>query len=263
MADAALFRPDGPSTFVPTPAAVGPWDRRIVHGAAVGALLAGRLAPGDGTLARLTVELLAPVPVAPLRLDVHDTGGGRRVQRRDAVLSSDGQEVATARAVLVRAGELDLPAAATDHPSPFDPAAVPALDEPNVAAEAMVGWPSFDSRSIVIGWQKIPGDRRVHQWISLAVTVVEGEPVSGPELAAVAGDYAQSAVNHQLPFAEWSFRNADLTLYLSRPPVGRWIGLRSESVVQPVGAGFNAGDLFDADGRVGRSAATLVVERRR
>ena len=38
--------------------------------------------------------------------------------------------------------------------------------------------------------------------------------------------------------------------------------MRCESVVQPVGAGFNAADLFDTDGRVGRSAAALVVEHR-
>ena len=65
-----------------------------------------------------------------------------------------------------------------------------------------------------------------------------------------------------LPMSEWSYRNAELTLHLAREPVGPWIGMRSEALVQPVGAGWNAADLFDAQGRVGRSAATLVVERR-
>ena len=39
--DDGLFRADGPSTYVPTAAATGPWDRRVIHGAAVAALFAG------------------------------------------------------------------------------------------------------------------------------------------------------------------------------------------------------------------------------
>ena len=78
----------------------------------------------------------------------------------------------------------------------------------------------------------------------------------------MAADYAQSAVHRNLPLADWSFRNAELTLHLAREPVGTWVGARCESVVQPIGAGFNAADLFDADGRMGRSAASIIVEPR-
>ena len=258
----ALFRPDGPTTFVPTSAAVGPWDKGIVHGAAVSALFAGRLAPPGFTPARLTIEFLTAVPMAPLTLDCSEPRGGRRVQRQEAVLSCDGREVAAARSVLVRQGELDLPEKTRDHPSPFDPAEAPALDEPNRDAAKAVGWDSFDSTSLIWAPTRVEGDRRIHAWIRLALPVVEGTEVRGVELAVVAADYAQAAVNRQLSMADWSFRNAEQTLHLSREPVGPWIGMRCESVVQPVGAGFNAADLFDTDGRVGRSAAALVVEHR-
>ena len=87
MTDLALFRTDGASTFVPTPAAVGPWDPHIVHGAAVAALLAGRLASDGRTLARLTVELLAPVPLAPLTFERSASRGGSRVERQRRVCS--------------------------------------------------------------------------------------------------------------------------------------------------------------------------------
>ncbi len=258
----ALFRPAGADTFVPTEVAVGPWDRRIVHGAAVAALFAGRLDPPDDTLARLTVELLRPVPMGPLVVTVKDAGGGARVQRWDAVATSEGREVAAARGVVVRRTDLDLPPEALAHPSPFDPAAAPPLDEPNRAAEDIIGWPSFDSRAIVFDRFKVPGDDRIHQWIRVLTTVIEGSELTGTETAAVAADYAQSAVFRHLPMTTWSYRNAELTVHLAREPVGPWIGMRSEALVQPVGAGWNAADLFDAQGRVGRSAATLVVERR-
>jgi hypothetical protein len=200
-------------------------------------------------MATLTVERSGPT-------------GGKRVQRQDAVLTCDGREVATARSVLVRRGDLDLPAKALDHPSPFDPAAAPPLDRPRTESAETVGRDSFDSRSLIFEAVRVEGDRRVHAWVSLAVPVVEGTPLRGTELAAVAADYAQAAVHRQLPFTERSFRNAEQTLHLAREPVGSWVGIRGEGLVDPIGAGFNTADLFDADGRVGRSSAALVVERR-
>ena len=262
MTDTALFRPEGSQSFMPTLAAVGPWDRQVVHGAAVVALLAGQLSPPQHTLSRLSVDFLTTVPMATLTLESSEPAGGRRVQRQEAVLSCDGRVVATARTVIVRAGELELPPKALDHPSPFDPAAAPELVEPNRKAAETVGHDSFDSVSLIIEFQRVEGDRRPHAWLSLAVPVVEGTQLRGNELAAIAADYGQSAVNRQLPFGDWSFRNAEQTLHLSREPVGTWIGLRSEAVVAPVGAGFNTTDLFDAEGRVGRSSAALVVEKR-
>lgn len=262
MTDAALFRPVGTQSFTPTSAAVGPWDRQVVHGAAVVALLAGQLTPPEHTLTRLSVDFLTTVPMATLSLERSKPEGGRRVQRQDAVLACEGRAVATARTVIVRKGEIELPPKALDHANPFDPAEAPPLEEPNRKAAKAVGWDSFDSTSLIIEFERIEGDRRVHAWISLALPVVEGTELRGTELAAVAADYGQSAVSRQLPFAEWSFRNPEQTLHLSREPVGRWIGLRSEAVVAPIGAGFNTTDLFDADGRVGRSSAALVVEKR-
>lgn len=258
----ALFLPDGDGTFVPTSAAVGPWDARIVHGAAVVALLAGRLTPAEGTMARVTVDFLRPVPMGPLDLALADLGGGSRARRHRAVLTSDGQEVAAAEAVVIRAGALDLPDRALGHPTPFDATAAPPLDEPNHAAAEIVGHESYDSEAAVFVPMRVEGDRRVHAWISLALPVVAGTALLGTELAAAAADYAQSAVHRQLPFAEWSFRNTEQTIHFARVPVGRWVGLRSEALVQPVGAGFSAADLFDADGWVARTAAAVVVERR-
>ena len=168
-----------------------------------------------------------------------------------------------ARSVLVAQGDLELPERALALASPFDPAAAPPLDEPNRAAAKTVGRDSFDSIAAIIEFMRVEGDRRVHQWVALALPVVEGTEITPVECAAVAADYAQAAIHRDLPMPAWSFRNAELTLHFARRPVGTWIGSRCEGVVQPVGAGFNAADLFDAEGRVGRSAATVVVERGR
>lgn len=261
MSATAMFEHDGSATFRPTSAAVGPWDRRIVHGSPIVALLAGQLTPEENTLARLAVEILAPVPMEPLTLRLSESTGGSRVQRRNATLLAGNREVAAAVAVAVRRNDLELPEKALAHDSPFDPAEVPPLTEPNRSAAEQVGWESFDSNTLIMSRFRVEGDRRTHDWIRLAVPVVEGTTLKGSELAAAAADYASNAVVRQLPYDTWSFRSADLTLQLAREPIGSWVGLRSESLVQPVGTGFKTADLFDETGWVARTTSTLVVER--
>ncbi len=68
----ALFVLDGGAAH-PTDLARGPWNRDSLHGGPVAALIAGAVedcpAPAPMHVARLTVELLRPVPVAPLAVD--------------------------------------------------------------------------------------------------------------------------------------------------------------------------------------------------
>lgn len=262
MTDRAMFTRTGSTTYLPAEPATGSWDPRLVHGAALSALLAGRLAPATGTVARYAIDFLAPVPMDELTVEIVDEGGGSRVQRRRAVVTARDRTVATATALVVREGAIDLPDKTRDHPSPFAPGDVPSLAEPHPTAGDVIGWDSFVTLAVAIELHRVADDRRTHQWIGLTALVLHDAEPLGIELVAVAADFAQSAVHRQLRFDDWSYRNADLTIHLSRPPAGAWVGLRSEAVVQPVGAGFNAADLFDERGRLGRSAAVLVVEPR-
>src|SRR5262245_60044856 len=99
MAD-ALFERDG-ARFVPTELARGPWSRDALHGGPSAALLARaaeRFEGGDGMLVtRLTVELLRPVPVAPLVLTAHLRRPGRKVQLVEASLGAGATEVRARR----------------------------------------------------------------------------------------------------------------------------------------------------------------------
>ncbi len=259
----ALFVPDGDHTFVPTVGAVGPWNREVLHGAAVAALFAGRLTPTDRVLGRLTVELLAPVPCAPLRLDVSSSEGGRRVQRQRATLTAGGRVVAAAQSVTVQRADLDLPAAATANPDPFASVPAPTLTDADPALAEVIGWENFHSTAVATRHLRVDGAPGAsHQWIALTVPVVAGTEIQGTEIAIAAADFASEAVHHRLPFTEWSFMNADLTVHLTRAPVGGWVGIGTAAVVDAAGGGIASTELFDASGRVGQSASTLVVERR-
>jgi hypothetical protein len=258
--DALFLRRGG--TFVPTVAALGPWNSQSLHGGAVAALLAGRLTTPGRTLARLTVDLLGPVPLAPLELSVSESSGGFRVQRQEAALSCDGRIVALGRSLTVRRVTLELPPASLEHPTPFDPRAAPVLDRPRSEAADAVGWPYFDSLAAAVKVVRPPDGPGWQQWVRLLLPVVEGTEVSGVETAVVAADYAQLAAGGRLPYRDWTFLNSELTIHLSREPTGPWVGIHCDAVVQPTGVGFNVGELYDSLGRLARSASTIVVEQR-
>lgn len=53
--------------------------------------------------------------------------------------------------------------------------------------------------------------------------------------------------------------NADLSLHLSRLPVGPWIGLRTRSDWFPDGRGVTESEIHDVYGRIGRSTQAVVL----
>jgi hypothetical protein len=85
---------------------------------------------------------------------------------------------------------------------------------------------------------------------------------SGEQLAVAAADYGTSGTSAHLPFSQWSYMNADLTVSLSRPPEGGWIGMETDGIVQPTGTGLSIGQIYDRGGRVGQSAQSLLIEPR-
>src|SRR5215472_11420588 len=103
--------------FMPTGHTRGPWDPRAQHGGAPAALLARCIEQVDAPLpmeiARITVELMRPVPVdEPLAVETHVVRPGRKVQIVAAVLSNrDGVELCRAQALRIRREEMNLAAA--------------------------------------------------------------------------------------------------------------------------------------------------------
>src|SRR6187431_1444956 len=174
----ALFLRDGEAAFVPTVAAIGPWNPDVLHGAAVAALFAGQLTPDDRTLARLTVELLGPVPFARLRLELSDVEGGRRVQRRHAQLTADGRHVATAVSVTILQTELDIPADALAHNDPFRDVPTPDLTTVAPGLAEVIGWENFHSNAVATKRLRVADDpSNSHQWVALTVPVVAGTAI--------------------------------------------------------------------------------------
>ena len=255
----ALFTLDD-DAFVPTDFARGPWSPDSLHGGPPAALLARafeRHEPAEPTLvARLTVEILRPVPVAPLRVTVRTARPGKRVEQLEAVLSDDEHELCRATAWRIREAEVEL----TD-----DVEHLPAPPLPESTSKMMEEWPwpAFHQEGVemryVSGSFEVPGPCTT--WMRLRVPVVEGEEPSGVQRLAAAADFG-NGISHVLPMDRYLFINPDLTVYAYRQPVGEWVCLESRTHHGPKGTGLAESALYDRHGHVGRSAQALLLDHR-
>jgi hypothetical protein len=261
----ALFDVLRDGRFEPTPLARGPWSPDALHGGPVAALLARAMERAESAVpmhpARLTVELLRPVPMAPLSLAIEVVRDGRKIQIVDAFLSAGSTEVARARMLRIRIGDVPLPEGAADAAPP--PFALPADCRPMRPAWAddqVVAYHSHATEHRVArgDWGE-PGP--ITSWIRLRCPVVAGESPSPLSRVAGAADFG-NGISWVLPFAEYLFINPDLTIHLHRLPVGEWIGLDAVTRPGEGGVGVAESGLFDERGRIGRSLQSLLLERR-
>ena len=104
----AIFRVDG-NDVVTSPFAAGPWDPSMQHGSPPAALVvwaAERIStPVAMRVARVTVDLMRPVPVAPLTIESEVLREGRKIQLCAVRLLAGGVVVvgATVLKIKVRA----------------------------------------------------------------------------------------------------------------------------------------------------------------
>lgn len=257
----ALFVPDG-DRFLPTDYARGPWSPDGLHGGPVAALLAGeleRLAAGDDRqLVRLTVELLRPVPLAPLAVTFAPPRGGRRVQLVDGVLTAGDVELALVRAVriLVDPGGTEPATTVAEDGGPPGP-------ETGTDSTSKVGaYRAFHNEGMVIRFVEGRFNRRgpATAWFRLAHPVVAGTDPSPWQRVAAAADFA-NGIARELDFAPGVlFINPDLTVSVHRLPEGEWVCLDARTRFGPPGVGATEAALWDRRGRIGRAVQSLVVE---
>lgn len=254
----AYFVAAGPGQFEPTPHVVGPWSDQFMHGGPPSALLAHEIVAGvpNGSgppsplLTRMTVEFLRPVPVAPLTITVDVVRPGRRVALVDAVLSSGGEPVLLARAWLSRREHVDVPdSGATSVPAP---APLKVMDHS--------GWSGGYLRSIEWGWVdgafEAPGPATA--WSRCRFPLIEDVALQPVERVLLVAD-SGSGLSAVVPPGELIFVNTDLTVHLTRPPVGDMVWMRAQSTLDPDGVGLATTVLGDQTGQIGVAAQSLFV----
>jgi hypothetical protein len=259
----SLFAREG-DAVVATEYARGPWDPGACHGGPVSALLVGAAEQVDATgpwqVARVTVELLRPVPVgAPLRVSAEVERPGRMVSLVGSSLSTEqGVEVARARVLRIRRAEVELPSEVVAEPS---------FGEPGVGSRSLATWMTEqtafgrDAVELVFAGGAFDAPGPVTMWCRLAVPVFDREEPSGAQRAVCAADFS-NGVASEIDAESMMFINPDLTVHLFREPLGEWIGIDARCHYGAEGAGMSEAGVFDANGRVGRSAQSILLATR-
>lgn len=255
----AIFRVEDNRVLV-SPNAAGPWDPRMQHGAAPSSLAvwaAERMAtPSQMRIARVTIDLMRPVPLKPLTFETELLREGRKIQLCAVRLKADGVLVVAATVLKVRAAAQPLPADIAEEKVTLPgPDAAPE-DPAKFSNSAFVSGMSLRSARGRFG---VPGPGAI--WYRVDRPLVEGSAVSQAMRAVAAADFA-NGTSAALDFRHWTFLNADLTVSMAREPVGEWILLDGESWIGPDGAGLAMMRLADQRGYFGRAVQSLVIEKR-
>lgn len=257
----AFFESLGDGVYRSTASTVGPWDPGLQHGSPTSALLTRELQAvarrDDTRLARVTVEILGPVPVADLTVTSRVTRPGRRVELVEASASAGGREVVRASGWRIAV-------------SPDQAVALPEVETPPPLPEHETAF-VFDQAGTPFGYSSA-GEWRFARgapgllgpgaaWHRLRGSVVDDEEPSGWERVMSVAD-SGNGVSAVLPLPDWYFINPDLTVYLRREPVGEWVCLDAETYVEADGIGLATSLLWDQTGRIGRGNQSLLVARR-
>jgi hypothetical protein len=255
----AIFRVDG-NRVVTSPNAAGPWDPGMQHGSAPAALVVWAAeaipTPVPMQIARVSIDLMRPVPVAPLTLETEVLREGRKIQLCAVRLRAGDAVVVDATVLKIKTQSLTLPSdvaeLAVELPGPDQSR----IDPANFSSSPFVTGMSLRAAHGGFG---VPGPGAI--WYRVDRTLVEGSPTSQAMRAVVAADFC-NGTSAALDFREWTFINADLTVSFARQPVGEWILLDAESWIGPAGAGLAMARLADERGYFGRAVQSLVIEKR-
>lgn len=253
----ALFEPHPPHAYAPTPAAAGPSGPGHVHGGAVAALLASRAMEAFGQdkfLTRLTLDLLRPVPAAPLEVNTVPLRDGRTFAGLQLTVLSGGAVVARGHAVACREKPTPLPAELQHEP------AVPPREEGWPLREAVVHT-SFNTDAVTLVVVDDPANRYGSTaWARLHLDLM-GRTSARPEAVAMALADLTHGIGAVLPPDQYRWTNIDLTVTLARPPADDWIALRARTFPGPAGRGVAQSTLWDTDGPFGTVTQTLVITK--
>lgn len=242
----------------------GPWHPQQQHAGPPIALVSHALEAaaqvhGLQHLARLTANLLRPVPIADIAVRVQEDYVGRNAGHFSAVALADGKELIRATALFQREGEVDIPSGLPGHPlpkAPKSPAKSPVQRFPFARCE--LGYPDLVETRLAAG-RMFAGPSAV--WFRLSYPLVHGQKPSPYQRVAVAAD-SGNGISAVLDLSTHVFVNSDLSINLLRRPVGEWICLDACTHLSSHGGGLAESALYDEAGLIGRATQSLFVRKR-
>lgn len=257
----AFYLPAGES-FLSTDLTRGPWDPTAQHGGPPAALLATEMdrrhPRPDLVVARVTVEILGPVPLEPLSITSRVRRPGRSVELLEGALTAGDREVMRATLWRIRTSDTAAVAAAADPPghNPGPERGRP-LDFFPTGHE--VGYHTGIEVRFIRGAFLESGPALT--WMRMRAALVAGRETAPLARVLIAAD-SGNGVSAELDYGRWLFVNPELTVHLIRLPVGDWVCLDARTIIGDGGVGMADTVISDQRGAIGRGAQSLYVTPR-
>lgn len=254
----AFYRELGRGRYESTAATAGPWSPKTQHAGPPSALLGRAMERhaqrAELRIARVTLEITRPIPVAELQVGVRTVHSSRRTELLEGEITADGQPVLLARAWRVQRSPADTPRL---RPNPAPPP-VPEPQPPHKMAGAYL-----DGYISAMEWRFAPGEGfdtpgPGMAWARQRIPLLAGAADTPLSRALTLAD-SSWAVGFEIDHARRLVINTDVTVALHRDPVGEWLCLRTATAASPDGSGLAHGDLDDAHGDCGRILQTLFI----
>ncbi len=246
--------------FASQPLTGGPWRSDAQHGGPPSALLGfvvESAMPDNHAVARISIELVKPVPLERLTASVRVQQTSRRVTHISADLArEDGAVVAQAAALVLAQTDLPTPAwepTVANHPVPGPQANVV---PPSWATEAAV---AFHRDAVDHRFESgaFTGPGPADDWVRLRQPVVDAIEPSPLCRVLAAADLGSGISAVYEPSAGFGMINADLTIALHRPLEGEWCRLQSTTRIGP-GHGHGLTTISDESGPIGIASQSLI-----
>ncbi|MGQ0839035.1 thioesterase family protein [Actinokineospora sp.] len=256
----AFYEHLGGGRYASTAHTAGPWTAESQHMGPPTALLARELeslpSAAPGSIARVTMEVLGPVPVAELTVHAEVERPGKSVELLAAELRAGDRVAVRARAWRITRSD----SSSVHTPDDAAPLAGPETGTPMGRPP---GWgpgylDALEWRAIV-GDLGTPGPATV--WARQRVDLVAGESPTALQRLLVLAD-SGNGVSSLLNPSQWYFINPELTVHIQRLPEGEWICLDAHSVIGANGVGAAYSVLHDRGGPLARGAQALLVRPR-
>ena len=260
-AETAFFLPRG-EEFVPTGLTMGPWDSNFQHAGPPSALMGRAIELAqprpNSQIARVTVEILRPIPLVPLTVDAQVVRPGRSVELIEGSMRAGDEELMRARAWRIRTESVDVEDIGLDRASPEGPEA--GREVPVFETGSDFGY------SKAMEWAYVKGSflelGPATAWMRMRHPLVPGENPSSLTRVLISAD-SGNGISATIDFSRFLFINTELTVHLVRPPVGEWVCLDAETSVGSHGVGLTETRLFDERGWIGRAAQSLMIGPRK
>lgn len=263
--------PEGRERFFASESTRGPWSVDHQHGGPPAALLGRAIERialaqpqlGPRFIARMTIELLRPIPIAaPLELETEVLQQGRQVDRIAAALVSGDQQLAVAVALRIRVAELALPHPPSERADEFPP---PERSRP-YAFPFFVHERGYQTSVEVRIAKGEPGSGAMAAWMRPRIPLLipdaqTSEPTTPLQRLLICVD-AGGGVGAGLDVGTFSFVNPDLGVHLHRLPVDEWLLMDAHTTSEPLGIGLCRTRLLDRVGELGIALQSQVIARR-